>query len=166
VTWPPDDSSHLIAAAYELRGKEGSALLSGMGLFDLWRGNLAAMRGDSPTAPVTKVGEAGDADRFLQALAVSRSFEYLPPRCEAVIRLVYFEGRDTLQVAQELETTFRYAEKLVDTCTRRLFEISENVYRELVQPPDEPMSNEERAEPPAIPPSARSDDDRIQTYRK
>jgi hypothetical protein len=166
VTWPPDNTSHLITAAYELRGKEGSALLSGMGPFDLWRGNLAAMRDDSPTAPVTKVGESGDPDRFLQTLAVSRSFEYLPPRCEAVIRLVYFEGRDTLQVAQELETTFRYAEKLVDTCTRRLLDVSENIYRELVRPSDEAIGIEERDEPPAFPPSARSDDDGIHTYRK
>jgi hypothetical protein len=119
-----------------------------MGSFDLWRGNLGEMRADSPMKPAADTGKARDIERFLQTLAVSRSFDYLPPKCEAAIRHYYVEDRDAEHLPNELETT--PAEKLVENCARRLFAIASNIYRELSELSDEtPPHRAERDTHPA-----------------
>jgi hypothetical protein len=166
VTWPPDDISRVIADAFALRGRKGSDLLSRMGAFDLWRGNLAEMRDDSPISPAADTSDVGDTNRFLQTLAVSRALDYLQLRCEAVIRLVYLEGSDTWRVANELETTDRYAERLVENCTHRLVEVASKIYGEILQPSDGATGGAVRVASPAIPLSARADYDGVPTERK
>jgi hypothetical protein len=156
VTWPPEDTTRVIAEAYAVRNRTGSDLLFSMGLFDLWRGNLAEMRGDVPQDPTPMDADAADADRFLQTLAVSRSLEYLDPRCEEVIRLTYVEGRSAQQVAEVIETTSRYAEKRVPYCTLRLFEIAEKIYRALTDPSAQALDHAERDISTAAPFSSRA----------
>lgn len=152
MTWPPEDTSSVIADAYELRELKGSDLLLRLGDFDLWRGNLAEMRGDSPMEPAADEGNTGDMDRFLQTLAVSRSFELLQPKCQKALRLAYVEGRNAGQLANELDISDRYAEKMVANCARHLFEAALNVYRGLLQQLDEATPDEaEREARPATP---------------
>jgi hypothetical protein len=166
VTWPPEDASGVIADAFELRGQKGSDLLSRMGRFDLWRGDLAAMRGDTPATPAKDRDNDVNADRFLQTLAVSRALNELEPRCATVVRLVYSERSDLGHVASELDTSLRYAETLVRNCTQRLFEVAKNLYGEMIQSSEEEAEKEERGSPPAIPLPARADYDRIPAERK
>ena len=56
-------------------------------------------------------------------LTVQKALGYLQPRCRETLRLHYFEGRSASEVATELETTTRYAEKLIHNCLKRVREI-------------------------------------------
>ena len=56
-------------------------------------------------------------------LTVQKALGYLQPRCRETLRLHYFEGRSASEVAKELETTTRYAEKLIHNCLKRVREI-------------------------------------------
>jgi hypothetical protein len=162
VIWP-EDRSALLSDAYELRGKRGIELLLHMGSFDLWRGSLAQMRGDSP-ADVASAGKDGaNAERFLQALAVSRAFDLITPRCAETIRLAYFDGRDVQQIAQTLETSTRYSATLVDNCMKRLFEVASIIYGELSCDDADDVEPETH---PAIPSTARADRDTTPAERK
>jgi hypothetical protein len=155
MIWP-EDRSRLVADAYELRQTTGISLLLRMGSFNLWRGNLAQMRGDWPADTLTTEAGAADAERFLQTLAVSRAFDVLPPKCAETIRLKYFEGRSVEEIAAELETAARYAATLIENCTNRLFEAASAVFEELSS------DNAAEAEPDThgtIPLSARADHD-------
>lgn len=95
-----------------------------MGGFDLWRGNLSEMRGDSENSTASASRESADTDRFLQTLAISRAFDNLPPKCEAAIRLACVDGRDISHVTNKLN--------VVPNCVRRLLLIAEDQYRELI----------------------------------
>ncbi|HEV2720042.1 MAG TPA: sigma-70 family RNA polymerase sigma factor [Thermoanaerobaculia bacterium] len=65
----------------------------------------------------------GVADREVQKLTVHQALEYLQPRCRQTLYLHYFEGRSAGDVAREMETTNRYAEKLIHNCLKRVREI-------------------------------------------
>jgi hypothetical protein len=167
MTWPPEDIPRVIADAYELRGRKGADLLSHMGSFDLWHGNLAEMRGDSPKEPASETDNAGDTDQFLQTVAISRAFDLLQPRCAEVVRLVYIEGRDVGQVANELDTTYRYAESLVGNCLHRLVEVAWKIYLELMAPSDEAtLGQADRDTHPATSLLVRAGYDGIASERK
>ena len=56
-------------------------------------------------------------------LTVQKALGYLQPRCRETLRLHYFEGRSASEVGRELETTTRYAEKLIHNCLKRVREI-------------------------------------------
>jgi len=150
MTWPPNDASRVIADAFELRGRKGSDLLSRMGRFDLWRGDLAEMRGDTPAPPAMDADNVVNADRFLQTLAVSRALNELEPRCETAVRLVYSAKSDLRHVANELGTSVRNAETLARDCALRLFEVAKNIYSEMSQSSEEAVEGS----PHAIPLSA------------
>ena len=49
------------------------------------------------------------------------------PRCRETLKLHYFDGRSASEVARELETTTRYAEKLIHNCLKRVREIYMNI---------------------------------------
>ncbi|MEA2329176.1 MAG: hypothetical protein QOE68_4135 [Thermoanaerobaculia bacterium] len=61
-------------------------------------------------------GTHGLADRFAMEMTIQKVLGYLQPRCRETLRLHYFEGRSASDVAKELETTNRYAEKLIHNC--------------------------------------------------
>jgi RNA polymerase sigma factor (sigma-70 family) len=65
----------------------------------------------------------GLADEFAKKLTLRQALDYLQPRCRETLWLHYFEGRSAADVARELETTNRYAEKLIHNCLKRVREI-------------------------------------------
>ena len=75
------------------------------------------------------IGEQKDAgaqslaDSFAMRMTVRQALNYLQPRCRETLWLHYFEGRSAPDVAKELETTTRYAEKLIHNCLKRVREI-------------------------------------------
>jgi RNA polymerase sigma factor (sigma-70 family) len=68
-------------------------------------------------------GSVGLADQFAMKMTVRQALNYLQPRCRETLWLHYFEGRSASDVARELETTNRYAEKLIHNCLKRVREI-------------------------------------------
>jgi RNA polymerase sigma factor (sigma-70 family) len=67
------------------------------------------------------------ADRFAMQMTMQQVLGYLQPRCQETLRLHYFEGRSAVEVARELETTHRYAEKLIHNCLARAREIYKSI---------------------------------------
>jgi RNA polymerase sigma factor (sigma-70 family) len=72
-------------------------------------------------------GSHGLADQFATKMTVRQALNYLPPKCRETLWLHYFEGRSAGDVARELETTNRYAEKLIHNCLKRVREIYLNI---------------------------------------
>jgi RNA polymerase sigma factor (sigma-70 family) len=68
-------------------------------------------------------GTHGLAEQFAMQMTVRQALKYLQPRCRETLWLHYFEGRSAVDVARELETTNRYAEKLIHNCLKRVREI-------------------------------------------
>ncbi len=56
-------------------------------------------------------------------MTLRQALTYLQQRCRETLYLHYFEGRSAGDVARELETTNRYAEKLIHNCLKRVREI-------------------------------------------
>jgi RNA polymerase sigma factor (sigma-70 family) len=65
----------------------------------------------------------GLADQFATTLTLQKAMRYLQPRCRETLYLHYFEGRSASDVARQLDTTNRYAEKLIHNCLKRVREI-------------------------------------------
>jgi RNA polymerase sigma factor (sigma-70 family) len=65
----------------------------------------------------------GVAEKVAQEMTVRQALGYLQPRCRQTLYLHYFEGRSAGDVAREMETTNRYAEKLIHNCLKRAREI-------------------------------------------
>ena len=72
-------------------------------------------------------GSHGLPERFALEMTVRQALQYLQPRCRETLWLHYFEGRSAADVARELETTTRYAEKLIHNCLKRVREIYMNI---------------------------------------
>ena len=66
-------------------------------------------------------------ERFALEMTMRQALQYLQPRCRETLWLHYFEGRSAADVARELETTTRYAEKLIHNCLKRVREIYMNI---------------------------------------
>jgi RNA polymerase sigma factor (sigma-70 family) len=66
-------------------------------------------------------------ERFAMEMTVRQAMQYLQPRCRETLWLHYFEGRSASDVARELQTTSRYAEKLIHNCLKRVREIYMNI---------------------------------------
>jgi RNA polymerase sigma factor (sigma-70 family) len=69
----------------------------------------------------------GLAEQYMTRMTVRQALDYLQPRCRETLWLHYFEGRSAGDVARELETTNRYAEKLIHNCLKRVREIYMNI---------------------------------------
>ena len=65
----------------------------------------------------------GIAEKVATEMTLRQALEYLQPRCRDTLYLHYYEGRSAVDVARELETTSRYAEKLIHNCLKRVREI-------------------------------------------
>lgn len=72
-------------------------------------------------------GSHGLAEQYMTRMTVRQALDYLQPRCRETLWLHYFEGRSAGDVARELETTNRYAEKLIHNCLKRVREIYMNI---------------------------------------
>lgn len=66
-------------------------------------------------------------ERFALEMTIRQALQYLQPRCRETLWLHYFEGRSAADVAREMETTTRYAEKLIHNCLKRVREIYLNI---------------------------------------
>jgi RNA polymerase sigma-70 factor (ECF subfamily) len=66
-------------------------------------------------------------ERFAMEMTVRQALQYLQPRCRETLWLHYFEGRSAADVAREMQTTARYAEKLIHNCLKRVREIYLNI---------------------------------------
>ena len=65
----------------------------------------------------------GLADRFATQMTLRQALQYLQPKCRQILWLHYFEGRTASDVAREVDTTHRYAEKMIHNCLKRMREI-------------------------------------------
>jgi RNA polymerase sigma factor (sigma-70 family) len=72
-------------------------------------------------------GSHGLAEQYTLRMTIRQALDYLQPRCRETLWLHYFEGRSAGDVARELETTNRYAEKLIHNCLKRVREIYMNI---------------------------------------
>lgn len=68
-------------------------------------------------------GSAALADRMAMQLTMRHVLGYMRPQCRETLRLHYYEGRSAADVGRELDTTTRYAEKLIHNCLKRAREI-------------------------------------------
>lgn len=68
-------------------------------------------------------GSHGLADKFAMQITIRQALQYLQPKCRETLWLHYFEGRSASDVGRELDTTTRYAEKLIHNCLKRVREI-------------------------------------------
>lgn len=66
-------------------------------------------------------------EKHAMELTIQKALGYLQPRCRETLRLHYFEGRSASEVGRELDTTTRYAEKLIHNCLKRVREIYINI---------------------------------------
>lgn len=66
-------------------------------------------------------------ERRANEITMQQALGYLQPRCRETLRLHYFEGRSAAEVGRELDTTTRYAEKLIHNCLKRVREIYMNI---------------------------------------
>jgi RNA polymerase sigma factor (sigma-70 family) len=67
------------------------------------------------------------AENLATTLTVRDTLAQLHEKCRETLRLRYFEGCSAAEVAKELDTTNRYAEKLIHNCLKRAY----HIYRSL-----------------------------------
>lgn len=92
-----------------------------------WRGQSRSESLPEDFADQGDPGSHGIADRFAMSITMRQALEYLQDRCRETLYLHYYEGRSAPDVARELETTTRYAEKLIHNCLKRVREIYFNL---------------------------------------
>jgi RNA polymerase sigma factor (sigma-70 family) len=87
-------------------------------------------RGQGRTEPLpddfddhTDPSSNGIADKLAMIITMQQALSYLQPRCRETLYLHYYEGRSANDVAVSLDTTSRYAEKLIHNCLKRVREI-------------------------------------------
>jgi RNA polymerase sigma factor (sigma-70 family) len=87
-------------------------------------------RGQGRTEPLpedfedhTDPSSNGIADKMAMIITMQQALGYLQPRCRETLYLHYYEGRSANDVAVTLDTTSRYAEKLIHNCLKRVREI-------------------------------------------
>ena len=63
------------------------------------------------------------AETMAAVITMQQALDYLQPRCRETLHLHYYEGLSANEVARSLDTTSRYAEKLIHNCLKRVREI-------------------------------------------
>jgi RNA polymerase sigma factor (sigma-70 family) len=71
----------------------------------------------------TDPSSSGIAEKLAMIITMQQALDYLQPRCRETLYLHYYEGRSANDVAVSLDTTSRYAEKLIHNCLKRVREI-------------------------------------------
>ncbi|HEX7681736.1 MAG TPA: sigma-70 family RNA polymerase sigma factor [Thermoanaerobaculia bacterium] len=71
----------------------------------------------------TDPSSSGIAEKMAMIITMQQALGYLQPRCRETLYLHYYEGRSANDVAVSLDTTSRYAEKLIHNCLKRVREI-------------------------------------------
>jgi len=135
TTLPPET----VAEAFALSSARGADLLVRLGAFNVWRGDLATMRGDDPRATVETPEPEPEEDRMnrlFDTLTLARAIELLQPVCRAALATVYVEHKDAASLAADLDTDARSAQSIVTRCEARLLEI----YHSLVEASPEDLA--------------------------
>lgn len=70
----------------------------------------------------------GGIDGLVVRITVNEVLGHLHERCRKALILRYAQGYSTRELAQELETTARYAEKMIYKCLQRAREILRGAY--------------------------------------
>ena len=109
---------HVLTEAFALANARGADLLVNLGHYDVWRGDLASMRGDRPRHGTPSVEQPAAVS--LDPLLIARAIETLTPHCRAVLAARY--GEKPQAPPAEVE--------LVTDCERRLLEIYQSFERE------------------------------------
>lgn len=71
----------------------------------------------------------GVADKLAREITIRQALGYLQGKCRETLYLHYYEGRSAGDVAREMSTTNRYAEKLIHNCLKRMREIYVSINR-------------------------------------
>jgi hypothetical protein len=114
-------SADAIAEAFALSNARGADLLLHLGNFGVWRGDLAAMRGDDPRATDVKTesGTAPSGADFQETFLLAKALDLLTPECRSVLTAAYAEQRSGST-----------ADRVTRGCERRLLEIYESLLAE------------------------------------
>jgi hypothetical protein len=118
----------IVAEAFALSNSRGAELLARLGEYDVWRGDLATMRLDSPRASESSDTSEGQVRTqqttvvFLDTLLLARAIELLPPICRAALAAVYADRQDIAALATELDTQPADAQRITANCEKRLLE--------------------------------------------
>src|SRR4051794_6023739 len=122
-------SERQLFEAFALSSARGAELLERLGGFNVWTGDLAAMRKDEPGAASDAEDELPEREScdLVDTLVLARAIELLQPICRAALASVYAHQPGAGSVATELDTTPENAERLVTTCEKRLLQIYESL---------------------------------------
>ena len=92
--------------------------------------NRASDRRDGIALPLPgePTHSSGLDDALLTRITVRETISRLHEKCQKTLRLHYWEGRSASEMATALDTTNRYAEKLIHKCLRR----ASQIYRQLI----------------------------------
>jgi RNA polymerase sigma factor (sigma-70 family) len=88
-----------------------------------WRGQGRSESLPEDFAEYSDPAYNGIAEKMAMIITMQQALEYLQPRCRETLYLHYYEGRSANDVAVSLDTTSRYAEKLIHNCLKRVREI-------------------------------------------
>src|SRR5258706_1026498 len=105
----------VIREAFALSRARGAELLTRLGDFDVWQGDLSEMRGDTPRSipsPVVRDHSTENTHFLFDTLTMARAIERLRPLCREVLSAVYESGEDTASLARDLETHKDYADRI------------------------------------------------------
>src|SRR5947209_4348475 len=106
----------VVAEAFALSRERGADLLVRLGDFDVWRGDLNEMRGDSPATSQTVPDmnpSSATTNFFVDTLIMSRALELLQPVCRAALAALYLDDKDSAGLARDLDTGKEHAERLI-----------------------------------------------------
>jgi len=120
----------IVSEAFALSNSRGAELLARLGEFNVWNGDLATMRGDSPRAsdtPEEPVSTRRTIGVFLDTLLLARAIELLPPVCRAALSAVHAERKGKASLATELDTQPTDAQRITANCEKRLLEIYDSL---------------------------------------
>jgi hypothetical protein len=118
-----EELAEVIADAFELYNARGAALLETLCKLDVWHGNISEMRRDDEVQVLRDAPPDAAPTRFQRTLLVGEALKYLQTMCRNVVVYRYIKSLSATEIAHEVGTTVRYAEKLVHNCTLRLLEV-------------------------------------------
>jgi hypothetical protein len=118
-----DVSEELIRQAFALSHARGADLLLLLGNFDVWHGDLAEMRGDSPRAEQAASAHPVITNRshLADVLLMSRAIEALDADCRTALMTLYGARDGSPDAAPDRETNHDSSNhQRVSTCRSRL----------------------------------------------
>lgn len=115
----------VIRQAFALSHARGAALLSLLGDFKVWRGDLAEMRGDSPRTETIESGHpaVSNGSALADVLLMSRAIELLDADCRTALSGAYGIAEASPSAVASRKTMDTAERQRVSACKRRLVEL-------------------------------------------